>query len=183
MKQFFTIILSVCILSVGINSQANNSTLPQGEYRITGYTLENNGDVRNTGNNGYGGASFYTLYILPEAMDTVLNRGEDLYGKSLINTGDESLKGFAIKAAYAPTSNLTFHSALGLTDMEKNKEIDYSERVGWEVDLGVAYKLLHNVTYEIHFGYMDTGELFKKSNSYMDVEDITIITNKLTMSF
>ncbi|MEN8190490.1 MAG: hypothetical protein ABFS19_11625 [Thermodesulfobacteriota bacterium] len=150
---------------------ADDSALPKGEYRLLGYSLENSGS-----------ASFYTLQILPEALDTVHNRGADLHGEARQNNL-ENLSGFAIKAAYAPTTNITLHSSLGLTDKEELEQIDYTDRVGWEIDLGVAYRLLNNLTYEIHFGYMDTGEVFKQSNSFTDIEDVTIFTNKLTMSF
>ena len=53
----------------------------------------------------------------------------------------------------------------------------------WEANLGVIYKLFNNFSYEMHFGFMDTGDIFKKSNAYSDVESIVMISNQLTMSF
>lgn len=55
--------------------------------------------------------------------------------------------------------------------------------MSWEINLGVAYQFFDNFAYEIHFGYMDTGDLYKDSAKFMDLEEITIVTNKLTMSF
>ena len=116
-------------------------------------------------------------------MNTVLNREDTFLNNSAADINKGDYQGFAIRAAYAPTSAITFHSSIGLTDTLGNKELDYTDRVGWEVDLGMAYRFLNHFAYEVHFGYMDTGELFKESNSFTDVDDITIITNKLTMSF
>ncbi len=114
-------------------------------------------------------------------MDTVLNRDRSQLGIAQIN--QKNFKGFAFKAAYAPTSDVTFHSAIGLTDTAEPTNSKYTDRVGWEVDLGMAYSFFNNFAYEVHFGYMDTGELFTRNNSLTDVDNITIVTNKLTMSF
>jgi hypothetical protein len=35
----------------------------------------------------------------------------------------------------------------------------------------------------MHFGFMDTGDLFKRNNAYSDVESIVMISNQLSMSF
>ncbi len=175
MKQTFSILFIFLFIITGISAHAEEKGLEQGEYKLLAYTLSNNGSESYSSKS----ISFHSLYISPQAMDTVLNRDAN---NPLADMHRNAYQGFAIRAAYAPTSALTFHSSIGLTD-NKNQDLDYNDRVGWEIDLGLAYKIFNNFAYEVHFGYMDTGELFKESNSYTDIDNITIVANKLTMSF
>jgi hypothetical protein len=116
-------------------------------------------------------------------MNTAFNRDGDFPHTNLKAIDKNHFQGIALKAAYSPTSSITLHSSIGLTDTSNDERLDYTDRLGWELDLGMAYNFLGNFAYEIHFGYMDTGQLFTESNRYTDIEDITIVTNKLTMSF
>jgi len=183
MKQKFSILLTLIFICIAISAHADEKSLQQGEYKLIAYTLSNgDSDVYSEGSSSKS-ISFQSLYISPEAMNTVLNREDTFLNSSAADINKGDYKGFAIRAAYAPTSAITFHSSIGLTDTMDEKDLSYTDRVGWEVDLGLAYKFLNHFAYEVHFGYMDTGELFRDSNSFNDVDNITIITNKLTMSF
>ncbi len=166
-------VISTCV-------HAEEKGLQQGEYKLLAYTLSNSSTENHSEYQPSKSISFHSLYISSEAMDTVLNRDES---NPLANINQKDYQSFAIRAAYAPTANITFHTSLGLTDTGNNRHVDYNNRVGWEIDLGLAYKLFNNFAYEVHFGYMDTGELFQESHSYTDVDNITIVVNKLTMSF
>ncbi len=178
MKHSLSILLSLLLFCFATSASAGDNNLRQGEYKLLAYSIKNGGALPDKTDSASRSISFHSLYISPEAMNTVLNSENSL---EVIN--NTSYKGFAIKAAYAATPAFTFHSSLGLTDTQENSDIAYADRVGWELDLGVAYRFLNNFAYEVHFGYMDTGELFKESTSYTDVDNITIVTNKLTMSF
>ena len=148
------------------------------------YTLSSDQTGNQSSSNESKSVSFHSLFISSEAMNTVLNREQYSLSSPHIDINKTNdYQGFAFKAAYAPTSAITLHSSFGVTDTPAKQDIAYTDRVGWEVDLGVAYKFLNNFAYEVHFGYMDTGELFKESKSFTDIDDITIVTNKLTMSF
>jgi hypothetical protein len=183
MKKTISILLALLFVSVAMNAHADESSFLPGEYKLIAYTLSNGSSDAYSDSDLSKGVSFHSLYISPDAMATVLNKEEIFLGDPRIDINKNSYQGFAIRAAYAPTPAITFHSSIGLTDTIENKTIDYTDRVGWEVDLGLAYKFFNNFAYEVHFGYMDTGELFRESNSYTDVDNITIVTNKLTMSF
>ena len=183
MKRIFSILLVLSCFSMGVNSHAGENSFLPGEYKLIAYTLSNGSSEIHPVSSSSKSVSFHRLYISPNAMNSVLNREEIFPGDSQINVNKSSYQGFAIHAAYAPTPDITFHSSIGLTDTMENKAIDYTDRIGWEVDLGLAYKFLNNFAYEVHFGYMDTGELFRDSNSFTDVDNITIVINKLTMSF
>lgn len=94
----------------------------------------------------------------------------------------ETIKGFAIAAEYNATSNFTVQGALGFTQNRWDVSTLGNE-TSWEANLGLVYKFLDNLSYEIHFGYMETGDLFKERSTYSDIENIIMVSNKLTMSF
>jgi hypothetical protein len=179
MKNIFSTVLFVFIFCLVANAQAAGGGPLTGEYTLHAYTLSNGDPVNTLKDNSYNTVAFHNLYIFSNAMDTAFSRDSDF-----LNTGPgDRFQGIALKAAYSPTSAITFHSSIGFTDTSSDERLDYTDRLGWELDLGMAYKFLGNFAYEVHFGYMDTGQLFTESNRYADIEDITIVTNKLTMSF
>lgn len=183
MRHSFAIILTSCFIFLATSAYADKNILQQGEFKLRSYTLSNGSPVGSYNSTSAKTDSFDSLYISPAAMETILSNGGELYGSNQHGINSENLKGFAINLAYAPTSDFTIHTSFGFTETIEQDKIRYSDSTGWEVDLGVAYQFLNNFAYEVHFGYMDTGDLFKESNHYMDVEEITIVTNKLTMSF
>lgn len=89
---------------------------------------------------------------------------------------------FAVSAQYAPTRKLALQGALGMTksDWEPRSLENHSS---WEANLGIIYNLFNNISYGVHFGYMNTGDVYKKRNSYSDVESVIMISNQLTLSF
>ena len=183
MKNLFSIALVTFLLSLAVVAQAAERNTWTGGYTLQAYTLSNGNPVTLGSNGESGDIRLHNLYIFSDAMDTVLSRDEELFHKSQAGINEIPFQGMVIQAAYSPLSNITIHSSIGLSNTSADENLAYTERVGWELDLGVAYKFLNKFAYEVHFGYMDTGELFTESNRYTDVKDITIVTNKLTMSF
>jgi hypothetical protein len=183
MKTLFSTILLAVSLCFAFNAQAAGKDLQTGGYTLHAYTLSNGSPISSQSSNSYDNITFRNLYIFSDAMDTVFNRDDTFQSNNPAYINKNRFQGIALKAAYSPTSAITFHSSIGLTDTSSNENLDYTDRLGWELDLGMAYQFLGNFAYEVHFGYMDTGQLFTESNRYKDIENITIVTNKLTMSF
>ena len=173
MRKLLSTFLLLAGLSFVANAQAADNSLQSGKYTLHAYTLSNGAPT----------GSQQNLYVFSKAMDSAFNKDESFAHHTIEGINGERFQGITLKAAYAPTSTITFHSSIGLTDTSTDERLDYTDRIGWELDLGMAYKFLDNFAYEVHFGYMDTGQLFTESNKYADIENITIVTNKLTMSF
>jgi len=53
---------------------------------------------------------------------------------------------------------------------------------GWEVNLGMAYKLYDNLTYELHFGWWATGDFFELGG-LTETEDVMLLSHHLSMKF
>ncbi len=91
--------------------------------------------------------------------------------------------GFTVEADFKATSKISLHGALGVTKNEWDAAETPNYDSSWEANLGVIYRLFNNLSYEVHFGYMDPGDLFKQSDTYDSVESIIMVSNQLTMSF
>ncbi len=144
-------------------------------YTITGYIFDSGKQVQTAASPG-------GPQLLAGAMNKIMN-AESGVSTEFGTAGRSAMpSGFAVGAAFSATDKLTLLSTIGITQNPSEPFI-YNSNFGWEIDLGVAYKILNNLTYEVHFGYMDTGEAFKDSPALTEIEEITILTNKLTMSF
>ncbi len=117
------------ILCLGATAHAAENDLLGGDFRLQAYTLKNGEPTleQKSGN----------LSLFSNAMDTVLNR-DMTFADTLAAINNTNFQGVSIKAAYSPTSNITLHTSVGLTDTTMDERIDYTERLGWELDLGVA---------------------------------------------
>ncbi|BHH84396.1 hypothetical protein [Desulforhopalus sp. 52FAK] len=95
-----------------------------------------------------------------------------------------SSKGIAVSAQFEATDRISLQGAFGITrNLWTPDNVEYENESSWEANLGFIYKLVNNLSYEIHFGYMDTGNLFTDQSSYSDVENIIMVSNRLSMSF
>ncbi len=180
MKLKYSLFISFLFLCLAVGGQASGEELRAGEYTFRAYSLLDGNPLNPKQDDFHDTVTFRNLYIFSSAMDSAFNRDVHFAGS---NADKTNFQGLVVKAAYSPTSTITIHSSLGLSNTSDDERIKYGDRLGWEFDLGMAYRFLDNFAYEIHFGYMDTGQLFTESNRYTDIEDITIVTNKITMSF
>ena len=114
----------------------------------------------------------------------------DLLNESMKNSLDYGIADakpttdiFAVSAEFMATPELSLHGVLGISKNKKDFTFDPEYNASWEANVGIIYKLFNNIRYEVHFGYMETGDLFREKNSYTDVESIIMISNQLSMSF
>ncbi|SDO76390.1 hypothetical protein [Desulforhopalus singaporensis] len=89
----------------------------------------------------------------------------------------------ALSARFTATENFSFEGAFGVTRNHRPFQLDKDNKAGWEADVGLIYRLVENLSYELHLGYMDTGDLFVDKSTYSDIENIIMISNRLTLSF
>ena len=92
------------------------------------------------------------------------------YGHAVVATVD-----------YTVSEDLTLHSGLGW-GMADDAPEGWDDGYGFEADLGLAYKLYQNLTYELHFGYWFVGD-FADVGGTVETEDVMLLSNHLTMKF
>ena len=151
-------------------------------YKITSYIL---GDINDFQEAGTGDAAqdFTPLMITGSTVDIL--GSEHATTVSLGDTGarTSNIKSIALSAEFDATDKISLQGAVGMTRNLWSPDISGSMNGAWEANLGVVYKLLDNISYELHFGYMETGDLFNNRSSYSDVESIIMMNNRLTLSF
>lgn len=184
MKRLLQIIVLIALTACQMGVLYAGDTATHSAYRITSYNLgadlELNDKVRLLPKQNY-----QPLLITSTKADILQNEYEgsaSWNGETSVTT--PRTNSIALSAQYNATQKVSVQGAFGITKNLWTPDIaDYESESGWEANLGVIYRVLNNLSYEMHFGYMDTGKLFSERSSYSDVENIIMISNRLTMSF
>jgi hypothetical protein len=134
--------------------------------------------------NYYGtGADFEPLYILTGVFGNILNNDQT---SAVGSFGDAAKKAgsnaFILTGDFAASQDLTLHAGFGYAMADKEMA-GYDDEYGFEYNAGVAYKLVDNLVYAVHLGYLDTGDFFKMGTKYKDTNAIFLASHHLTMSF
>ncbi len=171
-----TVLLSACassLLAADLGSA--------GDYRITGFSFDIDAVSESESGLHFESSRFKPLMITSSASDILV--GDPFIDTLSPQTSKYAPHGFAVAAEYLATPNLAFHGAIGVTKGTWDADATLATESSWEANIGVVYNFFNSLAYEIHFGYMDAGDVFKKSDAYTDVDSIIMISNQLTMSF
>lgn len=183
MKKFALSILAASLFFCQNSPVYADGTATHSAYKITAYNLGAIIDGQDNGSSRYL-ANFRPLLITNTTSD-ILNSehvGKVSIGEATASTSNTS--GIVLGATFDASQNISVQGAFGVTrNLWAPDSLNYENESSWEANLGVIYKLVRNLSYELHFGYMDTGKLFNDRSSYTNVESIIMISNQLTMSF
>ena len=174
------ITLATILFITGVIS-AQAEGIDNSEYKITGYTFDKNAVSESESGLLFETSRFRPLMITSSTSDVF---GDDPFGTSFsAQATGTAPHGWAIAAEYLPTPNLAFHGAIGVTSAAWDAQSETDLQSSWEANIGVVYNFFNSLAYEVHFGYMDTGDLFQEVDTYSEVESILMISNQLTLSF
>lgn len=177
MNRFLLPILCILIFLSSPLKAADQAT--HSVYKVTTYNL---GALLGDSNNINISMHNYDPLLITSTKADIFN-DQPAGSVALTEAGSsKSPHGFAIAAEYSASPQLAVQGVLGVTHKSWDSSAT-SNLSSWEANLGVIYHFLDNLSYQIHFGYMETGDIFSERNSYGDVESIIMISNKLTMSF
>ncbi len=124
---------------------------------------------------------FRPLYILTGTQADIFS--DDIGDSSFSSqTKSAGIDGIAFIADYKASPRIKLHTAIGAANADKTP-LDSNNYFGWEANIGLGYKILDNLTYELHLGYMATGDFFKSNDVDVETEDMAIITQHLTLKF
>ena len=145
-------------------------------------TIQNALDTTGTGD------MFEPLYILTGRHTGILNN--DIFNGSTASASAAGVHAIVAAADYAVSNQLTLHGAIGWAKADENVykngavlTASNDDEYGWEYNVGAAYKLLDNLTYEAHFGYLDTGDYFNGNSATDITNNVYLMTHSLTMTF
>lgn len=152
-------------------------------YRVTSYNLGAILEVQDDGRLNQS-RDFKPLLITGTATDILNSEHEGTVSWDETTSHSTNINGIALSAQYDATQKISVHGAFGFTrNLWTPDSIEYENESSWEANLGIIYNFLGNLSYELHFGYLDTGDLFNDRSSYSDVESIIMISNQLSLSF
>ncbi len=147
-------------------------------YKIVTYTFNSHGQ-----STGVAKASHFEPLLITSTKADIFsglpNQGDQLP----YTTGKQLVQSFGLAADYQATPRLTFHGVIGVTKNAMDTTVKMNFDSSWEANIGVMYKLFNNFSYEMHFGFMDGGDLFKNSAAYNNVESVVMVSNQISMSF
>ena len=128
------------------------------------------------------GTEFEPLYVLTGRTAGLLNRDQasSAYAADITNSGVQAI---VLAADYKVSDRLALHGAVGYAEADEVRTAGQDDEYGFEYNVGAAYKLLDNLTYEAHFGYLDTGDYFKSAPATDDTENVYLLSHHLTMTF
>jgi hypothetical protein len=163
--------------SIGVADELNSDP----DVTITGYTFDYDAVSESESGLKLETSLFKPLMITDSTSDIF---GLDPFTTGLTSpTSKAAPHGFAVAAEYLATPNLAFLGAIGVTKGNWDADAALETESSWEANLGVVYNFFNSLSYQVHFGYMDTGDLFEEVNTYSDIEAIIMISNQLTLSF
>jgi hypothetical protein len=151
-------------------------------YKITTYILGDISDFQEAGT-GDKAEDFTPLMITGSTADILGSEYATTVSPGDTGERPSNIKSIALSAEFDATDKISLLGAVGVTRNLWSPDVSGSLNGAWEANLGVVYKLLDNISYELHFGYMETGDLFNNRSSYSDVESIIMMNNRLTLSF
>jgi len=143
---------------------------------------DNDGDLNDSEAFGSTGTEFTPLYILTGRNTGLLNPDQANGGGAHAAMAAAGVHGVVLAVDYAASDRLTLRGALGWAKADDEMS-GWDDEYGWEANVGVAYKLLDNLTYEARAGYLDTGDFFKGGDPTENTENVYILTHSLTMTF
>ncbi len=130
------------------------------------------------------GNDFEPLYVLTGSKTSILNN--DLGGATTLGGAARTagVHAIVLAADFQATEKLSLHGAFGWAEAA-DEMAGYDSDYGYEFDAGASYKLLDNLTYNLHFGWLATGDFFKGANPApgVDANDVTVWYNNLSMRF
>ena len=132
------------------------------------------------------GLDFMPLYIATGPYSNILTSQTGGYGTAMtgldtgmVNTGAQV---YLISGDYVVNPELAVHGALGAAYADKTTS-GVDDEFGQELDLGLKYQIMSNLAYELHMGYLWTGDFFKVGSASVRTDDVYQIDHSLTLSF
>ena len=177
LKKIFTYSAFVALISASSAFAADTES--HSVYRVTSYNF---GALDGNSSGGLNEMTASFPLLITGYQSDILG-DMNLDSEAFLTTPKSSATGgFALAAEYSPTEKFSVQGAFGITSSDWDPGTEENES-SWEANLGIIYNLFNNVSYGVHFGYMETGDVYKRRDTYNDVESVIMVSNQLTLSF
>jgi opacity protein-like surface antigen len=166
-----------------------------GDFTIGGLALYCSGDSTGTdgdaetacANTKGTGRDFNPYQIMMGDYMNLWNADNPLSGNSIhpsLKTagGNVGLWSLGANGKFAMSPDMTISGEIGYFAAAEEPG-GWDDEFGWEIGVGMGYKLMDNLTYNAHFSYLMTGDFFKEGSSNLATEDIYLVAHALSMKF
>jgi hypothetical protein len=147
---------------------------------------DNDTDATEDAAQGDAGNDWQPLLIMTHEHMHLLN---DKLGNGLYSTQSEAAGQNVVMATFGmPVSDkmkVSSKIAYAWAD-DEDAGAGYDDEYGWEIDLGMTYKVLDNLTYGANFGYFAAGDFYTKQGGTADVtneDTVMLLHHSLNMTF
>ncbi len=124
-----------------------------------------------TGNSGLGGT---------RGGITLTNFNSD---NSNLTTDQLGFDIFYVYGSFVPMEKLTLTAIVGMASAAETPD-GYDDEIGTEFDLGAKYQLMDNLNYDVKFGFLSAGDLYKGTSADdFQVDDTWAIMHSLVLTF
>lgn len=162
------------LLTASVYTAAAQESIDYSAYKISSYYF---GDSNTQSEEVLAGSLQASPMIIGNGQQDII--GSSFEQEKIIDPSAAS-NTMAVAAEFNATENLTVQGAFGIT---KTASANNPTHSSWEANLGVIYKFYNNLSYGVHFAYMDTGDMFQQYDMYNDEDRVILISNQLTLSF
>jgi len=161
--------------------------MKKGPLTVALATAFTSGDDNSADDNKVGpafGLDFQPLYIATGPYSNILTGQDGSYGNAMTDydLGHSGAKVYVLSADYQVDPQLAVHGALGAAYADKTTA-GVDDEFGKEFNLGLKYQIMSNLAYELHFGYLWTGDFYKVGTAATQIDDVYQIDHSLTLSF
>jgi len=108
--------------------------------------------------------------------------GNSIHPSLITDGGNAGLWSLGGYVGFAMSPQISLSGEVGYF-AATDEPADYDSEYGWEIGVGMSYKLMDNLNYNLHFSYLMTGDYFKQGSDDLATEDIYLVANALSMSF
>lgn len=133
---------------------------------------------------GATGNDFNPYLILTGDWTAIMNtdKAASAFSNAITGVNGAGVSSFGVHAGYQVSPQLSLAGAIGGA-WANEAPAGVDDSYGIEYDLNAFYKLMDNLTYSVHFGYLDTGDFFKGGVAATTLNSITFMAHAITMTF
>jgi hypothetical protein len=167
-----------------------NYTMDNWKFGLLGFYMSGDDDPTDNdteaifGQTNGTGKDYNPYQILTGDYMNLLNGDNPLSGganDALFRQGSAGVMSFGAYVGWKMSPKLSFNGEIGMANATDEPD-GYDDDYGVEFGVGMAYKIMDNLSYNAHFSFLSTGDYWEENGAY-DTEDVWLAAHALSMKF
>ncbi len=172
-----------------VNTNLANVNVGLMYFHLSGDNNAADSDYEGNGSSHVGNDFNPTQILFGDWMG-ILNADKGAIHPAVNGTGGETagVNAVQLHAAMAVSPKMSIDGSITTawadeTNLPTNGVTLQDDDYGWEFNVGASYKLLDNLTYTVHLGFLSTGDFWTEGVATDSAEDVYLLANQLVMKF